>query len=407
MVPFFSIDSVSLAADGFGSSGDLVEPDMPAVPADRRRGVAGAERGVSIVRLANGRFRAKLKSGRVDVASRVFDTRREARSWLDRERAALAGGVDPRAGRERVRDALARWLLVRRTTVAVKTFRADQDVARLTPTSLLALQLTSVSGREVARAFEALLASGLQEASVVRYRASLSVFFGWCVREKLIVTNPVTGVRVPKQSAEPTEMLPFTEAELEAAYERWAEVDARLADILLVLGWTGLRWAEARAMTVADLMEVPTPGLLVRRSAPEGVGTKSTKGRRSRRVPLANRVLPIVRGLAEGKEPGDLLLTTSRGARLHRSAVLQSLRWASTGQGRRIHDLRHTAACLWLSRGVDPGTVQAWMGHESIATTNRYLHFLGTGADSAGLDRLNSRSGGTRGARKRRKAESQ
>jgi hypothetical protein len=69
-------------------------------------------------------------------------------------RAEVVGGVDLRAGRERVRDALARWLLVRRTTVAVKTFRADQDVARLTPTSLLALQLTSVSGREVARAFE-------------------------------------------------------------------------------------------------------------------------------------------------------------------------------------------------------------------------------------------------------------
>jgi integrase len=123
---------------------------------------------------------------------------------------------------------------------------------------------------------------------------------------------------------------------------------------------------------LADMMEVPTPGLLVRRSAPEGVRSKSTKGRRSRRLPLANRVLPIVRGLAEGKEPGDLLLTTSRGARLHRSAVLRSLRWSSAGQGRRIHDLRHTAACLWLARGVDPGTVQAWMGHESIATGNRY-----------------------------------
>jgi hypothetical protein len=30
--------------------------------------------------------------------------------------------------------------------------------------------------------------------------------------------------------------------------------------------------------------------------------------------------------------------------------------------GRRIHDLRHTAACLWLSEGVDPVTVQAWVG---------------------------------------------
>ena len=63
--------------------------------------------------------------------------------------------------------------------MAVKTFRADQDVVRLTPTSLPALQLASVSGREVARAFEVLLASGLQEGSVVRYRASLSVFFAW------------------------------------------------------------------------------------------------------------------------------------------------------------------------------------------------------------------------------------
>lgn len=70
-----------------------------------------------------------------------------------------------------------------------------------------------------------------------------------------------------------------------------------------------------------------------------------------------------------------------------------------------MHDLRHTAARLWLAHGVDLGTVQAWMGHESIATTNRYLHFLGTGADAAGLERLNSRAGGTGGARQRRKGK--
>jgi len=128
---------------------------------------------MSVTKLANGRFRAKLKSGRVDVASRVFDTRREAQAWLNRERAAVVGGVDPRAGRERVRDVLLRWLEVRRATVAVKTYRADQDLRRLTPTSLQALQVAVVSGREVARAFETLLTSGLMESSVVRYRASL------------------------------------------------------------------------------------------------------------------------------------------------------------------------------------------------------------------------------------------
>lgn len=29
------------------------------------------------------------------------------------------------------------------------------------------------------------------------------------------------------------------------------------------------------------------------------------------------------------------------------------------------------------------------MGHESIATTSLYVHFLGTAADTAGLERLN------------------
>ncbi|WP_322972667.1 tyrosine-type recombinase/integrase [Cellulomonas fengjieae] len=92
------------------------------------------------------------------------------------------------------------------------------------------------------------------------------------------------------------------------------------------------------------------------------------------------------------------MLTTAQGAQLHRSAVLRTLHWTTTGGGRRLHDLRHTAACLWLSRGVDPGTVQAWCGHESIATTNRYLHFLGTGADQAGLSRLNEGPGRPGGA---------
>jgi integrase len=148
-------------------------------------------------------------------------------------------------------------------------------------------------------------------------------------------------------------------------------------------------------------MRVPTPGLVVRRAAPEGVGVKSTTGRRSRPVPLANRVLPLVLAMTEGKEPGDLLFTTQRGAQLHRTSVLRAVDWRTTGQGRRIHDLRHTAACLWLARSVDPGTVQAWMGHESIATTNLYLHFLGTSAHRSGLDRLNLPRGAAGGPAER------
>jgi hypothetical protein len=80
------------------------------------------------------------------------------------------------SGRERVREAVARWLLFRRTTVAVKTFRADQDVQRLTPTSVLALQLASVSGREVARAFEAFWRQGSRRRPSCATRPA-SLFF--------------------------------------------------------------------------------------------------------------------------------------------------------------------------------------------------------------------------------------
>jgi integrase len=56
--------------------------------------------------------------------------------------------------------------------------------------------------------------------------------------------------------------------------------------------------------------------------------------------------------------------------------------------GRRLHDLAY-GGLPWLARGVDLSTVSAWLGHASISTTNRYLHYLGVAADSAGLERLN------------------
>jgi integrase len=52
-------------------------------------------------------------------------------------------------------------------------------------------------------------------------------------------------------------------------------------------------------------------------------------------------------------------------------------------EGRRIHNLRHTAACLWLARRVDPIMEQAWMGSLHRAT-NVYLHHLGSSADRPG-----------------------
>ena len=72
------------------------------------------------------------------------------------------------------------------------------------------------------------------------------------------------------------------------------------------------------------------------------------------------------------------------------AAFKRATDWKVLGRGRRLHDLRHTAICLWLARGVEPLTVKTWAGHESIGTTNGYVHYLGTSADDAGRVRLNA-----------------
>jgi len=35
--------------------------------------------------------------------------------------------------------------------------------------------------------------------------------------------------------------------------------------------------------------------------------------------------------------------------------------------------VRECAATRWLRAGIDVRTVQAWLGHESLATTQKYL----------------------------------
>ncbi|PPG88511.1 hypothetical protein C5C00_02080 [Rathayibacter rathayi] len=45
----------------------------------------------------------------------------------------------------------------------------------------------------------------------------------------------------------------------------------------------------------------------------------------------------------------------------------------------RVHDLRHTAASLWLAAGFQPYEVSRWLGHSNVTTTGTiYAHFYAT-----------------------------
>ena len=59
---------------------------------------------------------------------------------------------------------------------------------------------------------------------------------------------------------------------------------------------------------------------------------------------------------------------------------------------RRHHDLRHTAATLWLQDQIDISTVSAWLGHSNSAITHKVcLHYMKADADVTVLARINAR----------------
>ena len=78
------------------------------------------------------------------------------------------------------------------------------------------------------------------------------------------------------------------------------------------------------------------------------------------------------------------LFVSNRGDRLSRDAVERIVRkhaemasiTCSTLKGKRVtpHVLRHSAAMQLLQNGVDRTVIALWLGHESVESTQMYVH---------------------------------
>jgi site-specific recombinase XerD len=145
--------------------------------------------------------------------------------------------------------------------------------------------------------------------------------------------------------------------------------------LLQVAVQTGLRNAEIRSLRRRDVIL--------------GVGAHVRcfgKGRKARCTPLRRDVASALEAWLFGHNggPDDPVFPSSRGGFLSADAFqsLVSRHVAAAGAncpslvGRVIspHSLRHTAAMDLLRRGVDLTVIALWLGHESIETTQIYLH---------------------------------
>jgi len=171
-----------------------------------------------------------------------------------------------------------------------------------------------------------------------------------------------------------------------------------------VLALAGLRWGELAGLQVGDRVSVPGPGLRLSRAvlASEGGGAlyvDTLKNHRARTVPLVAELVPIIDRWSAGKEPEAWLFAAPGGGSLRESNWKRSVGWrtAKVAAGVpdvRVHDLRHTAASIWLAAGADPKVVQRVLGHATAAMTkDLYGHLV-----DASLWQAARLIGGTTGA---------
>jgi site-specific recombinase XerD len=186
----------------------------------------------------------------------------------------------------------------------------------------------------------------------------------------------VLAIPSKRHERRPVEFLTEEEtAALVAAPDSTTWIGYRDRTLLLVAVQTGLRNAEIRSLRIRDV-EL-------------GVGAHvrcTGKGRKTRSTPLRRDVAAALETwLAErGAGPDDPVFPTTRGAFLSADALqgLVARHAAAAGAvnpsfaGRKItpHTLRHTAAMDLLRRGVDLTVIALWLGHESVETTQIYLH---------------------------------
>lgn len=362
---------------------------------------------MSISKTPGGRWRAFVKWGRSTVATRTFDLKRDAQAWHDAQRRALELGtfVDPTLGREALGSAIDRWMLAREGTVAGSTIKSDRNRLKYLPSRLANTPVSKVRTADVRVLLEGMVRRGLSPASATRVRAMLSSFYGWAVGEGIASSNPVLDAKVPPgvSTNEKDEVYPFSVDELRALVVELSRRSPEQAQVALVLGLTGLRWGELCALRVRDVSVMPRAAFHVSRSAPDGQEVRNrTKGGRSRSVPLPDELVPIIDAWSIGKNPDDLLFSSPEGHRLNNSNWRRIVGWPEACAGRRVQDLRHTAATFWLQSGIDVKTVQQWLGHANAQLTlNTYSHWMGGTADAAAIARVNEtlsqgHAGGTR-----------
>jgi integrase/recombinase XerC len=253
----------------------------------------------------------------------------------------------------------------------IKAYRSDLAIFAAYASSRAWKQIDHI----VIRGFlSQLYEKGLSKTSVARALAAVRSLYRWLAREGVVEQNPAKLVATPRLPKK-LPRVPTIEEMNSVLNGQMPEVAAfpeRDLLMLELLYGCGIRNSELTGINLEDI-RLSAEALLIR-----------GKGKKERYVPFGDAVkvalaayLPARQKLlADTRKSSPGLLINQRGGRLTTRSVGRIIKKIAVAKGLspdvHPHTLRHAFGTHMLEEGADLRAIQELLGHERLATTQRY-----------------------------------
>ncbi len=220
-----------------------------------------------------------------------------------------------------------------------------------------------------------LLDQGITQRSIGRILSGVRSFYRFLVLERELDADPTELLESPKIGKHLPEVLSIEEIDaMEAAIDLSRDEGVRDLAIIEVLYSCGLRVSELCGLRLSDLF------------LEEGYVHVHGKGNKDRLVPISPSATERLQAWFEVRlkarikrgEEDYVFLSLSRGKHLSRITVFHNIKYyaALAGIKKNLspHTFRHSFATHLLQGGANLRAIQAMLGHESIGTTEIYMH---------------------------------
>lgn len=234
--------------------------------------------------------------------------------------------------------------------------------------------ISSLSATDIHTLLCELSEMGLSAASLARFVSGIRGFFKYCRSRNILDADPSELIEMPRRGRHLPDVLSVEEIDaMISAIDTSKDEALRNRTIVETLYGSGLRVSELTGLRLSRL------------SLTEECAIVEGKGSKQRLVPLSPVSVSLLQSYLEQRihgpiKPGneDIIFLNRRGAAMTRVMVFYIIRdlAAAAGITRKVspHTLRHSFATHLLEGGANLRAIQALLGHESIATTEIYLH---------------------------------